>query len=73
MKNRAYNQRKDFDYKLQKKEKSLKNKLSKLEAKIATLEKKIKGIDLELESQQKLIFQGFLPQEMFKIKSTDKQ
>ena len=49
MKNRAYNQRKDFDYKLQKKEKSLKNKLSKLEAKIATLEKKIKGIDLELE------------------------
>jgi ATP-binding cassette subfamily F protein 3 len=49
MKNRAYNQRKDFDYKLQKKEKSLKNKLSKLEAKIATLEKKIKGIDLELK------------------------
>ena len=49
MKNKAYNQRKDFDYKLQKKEKSLKNKLSKLEAKIATLEKKIKVIDLELE------------------------
>ena len=49
MKNKASNQRKDFDYKLQKKEKSLKNKLSKLEAKIATLENKIKGIDLELE------------------------
>ena len=49
MKNKAYNQRKDFDYKLQKKEKSLKNKLSKLEVNIAGLEKKIKAIDLELE------------------------
>ena len=49
MKNKASNQRKDFDYKLQKKEKSLKNKLSKLEVNIAGLEKKIKAIDLELE------------------------
>ena len=48
-KNKANNQRKDFDYKLQKKEKSLKNKLSKLEANISNLEKKIKAIDLELE------------------------
>ena len=49
MKNKAYNQRKDFDDKLQKKEKFLKNKLSKLEVNIAGLEKKIKEIDLELE------------------------
>ena len=49
MKNKAHNQRKDFDYKLQKKEKSLKNRLSKLEVNIAGLEKKIKAIDLELE------------------------
>ena len=49
MKDKAYNQVKDFDYKLQKKEKSLKNKLSKLEVNIASLEKKIKAIDLELE------------------------
>ena len=37
------------DYTLQKKEKSLKNKLSKLEDQIATLEREIKAIDLELE------------------------
>ena len=37
------------DYALQKKEKSLKNKLSKLEDQIATLEREIKAIDLELE------------------------
>jgi ATP-binding cassette subfamily F protein 3 len=37
------------DYMLQKKEKSLKNKLSKLEDQIATLEREIKAIDLELE------------------------
>lgn len=37
------------DYLLQKKEKSLKNKLSKLEDQIATLEREIKAIDLELE------------------------
>ncbi len=37
------------DYKLQKKEKSLKNKLSRLEDQIATLEREIKAIDLELE------------------------
>ena len=37
------------DYTLQKKEKSLKNKLSKLEDQIATLERDIKAIDLELE------------------------
>ena len=37
------------DYILQKKEKSLKNKLSKLEDQIATLEREIKAIDLELE------------------------
>ena len=37
------------DYTLQKKEKSLKNKLSKLEDQIATLEQEIKAIDLELE------------------------
>ncbi len=49
MKNKVRDQRKDFDYKLQKKEKSLKNKLSKLEVSIASLEKKIKAIDLELE------------------------
>ena len=49
MKNKAYNQRKDFNDKLQKKEKFLKNKLSKLEVNIAGLEKKIKEIDLELE------------------------
>ncbi len=49
IKNNAYNRRKNFNYKLQKKEKSLKNKLSKLEINIANLEKKIKAIDLELE------------------------
>jgi ATP-binding cassette subfamily F protein 3 len=49
MKNKVRDQRKDFDYKLQKKEKSLKNKLSKLEVNISSLEKKIKAIDLELE------------------------
>ncbi len=37
------------DYTLQKKEKSLNNKLSKLEDQIATLELEIKAIDLELE------------------------
>ena len=37
------------DYALQKKEKSLKNKLSKLEDQIANLEREIKAIDLELE------------------------
>jgi len=37
------------DYHLQKKEKSLKNKLSKVEDQIATLERDIKAIDLELE------------------------
>ncbi len=37
------------DYTLQKKEKSLKNKLNKLEYQIATLEREIKAIDLELE------------------------
>jgi ATP-binding cassette subfamily F protein 3 len=37
------------DYTLQKKEKSLNNKLSKLEDQIATLEREIKAIDLELE------------------------
>ncbi len=37
------------DYMLQKKEKSLKNKLSKLEDQIATLEREIKAIDIELE------------------------
>ena len=37
------------DYTLQKKEKSLKNKLSKLEDQIGTLEREIKAIDLELE------------------------
>ena len=37
------------DYTPQKKEKSLKNKLSKLEDQIATLEREIKAIDLELE------------------------
>ena len=37
------------DYALQKKEKSLKNKLSKLEDQIATLEREIKAIDIELE------------------------
>ena len=37
------------DYTLQKKEKSLKNKLSKLEDQIASLEREIKAIDLELE------------------------
>lgn len=37
------------DYTLQKKEKSLKNKLTKLEDQIATLEREIKAIDLELE------------------------
>lgn len=37
------------DYILQKKEKSLKNKLTKLEDQIATLEREIKAIDLELE------------------------
>ena len=37
------------DYTLQKKEKSLKNKLSKLEDQIATLEREIKAVDLELE------------------------
>ena len=37
------------DYTLQKKEKSLKNKLSKLEDQIATLEREIKAIDFELE------------------------
>ena len=37
------------DYTLQKKEKSLKNKLSKLEDQITTLEREIKAIDLELE------------------------
>ena len=36
-------------YKLQKKEKSLKNKLSKLESNITKLEKEIKVVDLELE------------------------
>ncbi len=40
---------KSNDYVLQKKEKSLKNKLSKLESKIGTLERKIKSIDFELE------------------------
>ena len=37
------------DYMLQKKEKSLKNKLSKLEDQIATLEREIKAIDIKLE------------------------
>ncbi len=37
------------DYTLQKKEKSLKNKLTKLEDQIGTLEREIKAIDLELE------------------------
>ena len=37
------------DYHLQKKEKSLKNKLSKVEDQIANLERDIKAIDLELE------------------------
>ena len=37
------------DYILQKKEKSLKNKLSKLEDQITTLEREIKATDLELE------------------------
>jgi ATP-binding cassette, subfamily F, member 3 len=37
------------DYTLQRKEKSLKNKLSKLEDQIATMEREIKAIDLELE------------------------
>jgi ATP-binding cassette, subfamily F, member 3 len=40
---------KENDYVLQKKEKSLKNKLSKVEDQIATLEREIKAIDLELE------------------------
>lgn len=37
------------DYVLQKKQKSLKNKLSKVEDQIASLEREIKAIDLELE------------------------
>ena len=40
---------KSNDYVLQKKEKSLKNKLSKLESKIGILEREIKSIDFELE------------------------
>ena len=40
---------KENDYAIQKKEKSLKNKLCKVEYQIATLEREIKAIDLELE------------------------
>ena len=39
----------DSSYEVQKKLKSLQNRLSKLEAAIATLEKDIKAIDFELE------------------------
>ena len=40
---------KENDYAIQKKEKSLKNKLCKVEDQITTLEREIKAIDLELE------------------------
>ena len=45
----ASSQRKPSDYEFQKKERTLKNKLSKVENEISALEKEIKAIDLELE------------------------